>query len=120
MTTPPVDQQTRIDERIDQLAALQAGWWDGSGEPITAPVLAAARTLAYQLTDVTVRIYPTEDGGVTLEWSDGPHLIALEITANLRAEAMAVDADGTGGIQHWDWEQIDERAILDAVRAPQT
>lgn len=60
--------------RVDELAALEDGWLDGGG---VAPDVRMLRALAGVVTIANERYgaplpyaYPTEDGGVSLEWGD--------------------------------------------------
>ncbi|MGQ0776896.1 MAG: hypothetical protein ACT4NY_21175 [Pseudonocardiales bacterium] len=58
-------------ERLSELRGLSMGWLDGEGEPISEDVITYVRRLLRDLHDrvlTEVRIYPTVEGGVRLEW----------------------------------------------------
>ena len=59
----------RITARLDELRALAPGWLDGEGVPPTPAALTAAEHIARIIAacDQTPRIYPTPEGGATVE-----------------------------------------------------
>lgn len=65
-----------IDARLAEIRALPRGWLDGEGETVTAVALEHGRAVALMFADKgwTPRLYPTPDGGVSVE-SDGPDVI---------------------------------------------
>lgn len=70
--------------RLKALAELAPGWGDGGSEPaIAIPALEAARELLSALS-VSARampgVFPTEDGGVSLEWATPLSVRSIEIT----------------------------------------
>ena len=61
----------QVSAALSRLAALSPGWLDGQyGDVIDPGVIAKAGVLAYGLhgLDAQPRIYPTPDGGVSVEW----------------------------------------------------
>lgn len=70
----------RLDARLTEIARLEDGWLDGSGTAIPRPVLVKARTLtlAFGVADIAL-IAPTNDSGITIEWSDsnGGHEVEI-------------------------------------------
>ncbi len=68
--------------RLDEFRAIQDGWLDGGG---TAPSPRSLDWLSGSLKDYYAddspmpHIYPTPEGGVSLEWAIGPHRASLEI-----------------------------------------
>ena len=67
-------------DRLTELSKLKAGWLDGRGNALSADALKSASVLGAALPmDVSLRIYPTETGGVSLEWDDqhGGHEIVV-------------------------------------------
>lgn len=106
-----VTNQTAI--RLAELAILKPGWLDGCGEAISTDTIALARRLADALPSDTrpLRIFPTEPGGVEIEWRDphGTHSITVQpdgtlyllsddpddpITRRAAAERTATALDG--------------------------
>lgn len=67
--------------RFEELAALEAGWLDGQGEPVRPDVIAVAAGLAGALPAALrpLLITPTESGGIDIEWRDhtGTHSITI-------------------------------------------
>ncbi|MFI9331920.1 hypothetical protein ACIGZJ_30815 [Kitasatospora sp. NPDC052868] len=112
---------TAMTDRLNTLVVLQPGWLDGTGHRPTAAALGLAALLAEPLATTAtgpLHAYPTEDGGVELEWHQdqlthsariGPHgqlhLLTLDpadaddppqhghhqAAAALRTEAAAMD-----------------------------
>lgn len=72
--------------RLAELAALEPGWLDGHGEQISGTVIGIATRLADAIPAALhpLSIFPTEVGGVEIEWRDptGTH-------------SFTVNADGT-------------------------
>lgn len=73
--------------RLDEFRAIQDGWLDGDGK---APSLHGIDWLSsslkrYYSSDLPLPyIYPTPEGGVSLEWSLGSHRASLEIDLDTR------------------------------------
>ena len=68
-------------DRLTELAQLKDGWLDGRGKSPTSEAIRSASVLGAALPVViTPRVYPTEEGGVALEWSDrhGSHEIEVQ------------------------------------------
>jgi hypothetical protein len=58
--------------RLDYIASLKPGWFDGEGKAVKAKDIAIARELLGSLPS----IYPTPKGGISLEWVfDGGYLV---------------------------------------------
>jgi hypothetical protein len=59
--------------RLQELAQLRDGWYDGDGAAPSAAALSLAGVVALSLGDsYPTRIYPTPSGGVCLEWNLSP------------------------------------------------
>jgi hypothetical protein len=109
-------------ERLLELSKLQSGWMEGSGEPVSKRVLRQTESLLLELLDLGVSrpyIYPTESGGVQLEWTGGAGEVAAEITKNegfeiyAFSEMVAEDLD-----RSFASHEIDEAAqfLLEGIR----
>jgi hypothetical protein len=70
------------EDRLDQIAALEDGWLDGEGKAATPAAIRAARVFGRLNTAVNWGTYPSEDGGVLLEWLDGGAHCSIEIHPN--------------------------------------
>jgi hypothetical protein len=61
-----------VPKRIRELSKLKSGWLDGVGNPISAESLRSAQTLALDIMQNAEcgwpRLFPTEEGGVQLQW----------------------------------------------------
>lgn len=67
-------------DRLTNLSKLEDGWLDGYGKAPARQALTSASVLGAALPrDVTLRVYPTEAGGISLEWDDqhGGHEIEV-------------------------------------------
>lgn len=81
-------------DRVQELMRLEAGWLDGAGAKPDPRVLLRAGVLAEAIpTEQQVRIYPSEAGGVNLEWSDANLLHSITIGPDMRLDLMTVDKD---------------------------
>lgn len=83
-----------IDVQLRQLAALETGWHDGDGVPIsTLTLMEAGRRLREHMASVGVLpfIYPCTDGGILVEWDDneGGHFKIAPIEPLLTREEFA-------------------------------
>jgi hypothetical protein len=82
-------------DRIEELLALKPGWLDGEGQAPSAPVLLAAGRLVDSIPcpPGTVRIYPTPEGGVELEWDDANLNHAITIGPDRRLHLLTIDRE---------------------------
>jgi hypothetical protein len=73
-----------LDDRLAEIAALPAGWLDGDGEAVTREAIEGARQAVRMLALAGMpkpRLFPTPDGGVSVEWETA----CLEIEPDGRA-----------------------------------
>lgn len=83
-------------DRLAELDALLAGWFDGDGEAPTAAALGLASVLGQALstaTQDTIRAYPTPDGGVQLEWKQDQLSHCVTIGPHGQMHLMTVDPE---------------------------
>lgn len=88
--------QSRLD-KIKEIALLEDGWYDGSGEKIPSKVIEQAYSLvAYlHLNSLPLpRIYPTEERSMSFEWGPGVTSVALEIMDDGSLELATFDQTG--------------------------
>ena len=91
-----VPEYIAASERLDELAAMTDGWFDGAGARTSTAALGAARdTLELLSADElpVPRIYPTMDGGVRFEWTIGDADAALEADATGVLEMFVIRQD---------------------------
>jgi hypothetical protein len=90
-------------ERFAEFEALESGWLDGYGLPIHPVPIALAKELLGLLDTAGIPgpgVFPTEEGGVSLEWIDAESFLGLEMlsTGIVELFALTVDSeDATSG-----------------------
>jgi hypothetical protein len=106
----PDDGIAAVQGRLDDISRLSYGWLDGDGEKVTTEALASARETLTGLLRRDVpkpRIYPTAEGGVQAEWSDGTTEISVVFGTDGTVSALAVTSDS---------DEVDELEDGDADR----
>ncbi len=94
-----------------EIGRLPGGWLDGLGERVTPEALKQCLEFADGLEAAALpapRVYPTADGGISLEWSEGAREVQAEVisTGNIifgmsdtaseaTAEILLSDLDGS-------------------------
>lgn len=75
--------------------ALKPGWLDGEGVPPGPGVAARAVLIAEAVTNWAdpIRIYPTPEGGIELEWDDDNLNHTIIIGPDLRLNLATIDRD---------------------------
>lgn len=69
-----------LDLQFARLRRLEAGWYDGEGEPLDRAMLERFEALLRQLEAAGIprpSLYPTEDGEARAEWSNAPFEISV-------------------------------------------
>ncbi|MER6673792.1 hypothetical protein [Streptomyces sp. NPDC000983] len=99
-------------ERLAELHDLEAGWLDGVGQQVSRKVLREAESLLLEFLDEQIQrpyIYPTEDGGVQLEWPYSAGEVTLTVTADEKVEAYAFSKeDDRESDRTFHWRQLSE------------
>ncbi len=97
--TPPESCPITLQDQVQTLANLRAGWYNGSGSAYSVESLRGLRGLLEGLTDAfrlpRPFVYPNPDGRVRVEWSLG----AWEVSGDFDIEAgsvqlLAVEMEG--------------------------
>jgi hypothetical protein len=93
-----MSENSAVWARLDELAALKPGWLDGQGIPPGPGVCAVAASIATSSTVWAkgMRIYPTPEGGIELEWADGARSHSITIGPDLVLDLMTADAHQPG------------------------
>jgi len=84
--------------RIDELRKLERGWLDGNGEAISQIAIEAARSALLQRPDIAkskLGIFPTEEGGLTFEFTGNAWQLSIEIMPSGSIEFYGIQVDGT-------------------------
>ncbi|MGW0712834.1 hypothetical protein ACWD4G_44075 [Streptomyces sp. NPDC002643] len=101
-------------ERLAELHDLEAGWLDGVGKQVSRKVLREVESLLLEFLDEQVQrpfIYPTEEGGVQLEWPYSTGEVTLSITPDEKVEAFAFSKeDDRENDRTFHWRQLSEIA----------
>lgn len=100
-------------KRLDEIRALDAGWHDGSGLQITDSALKSAETLLTKRTAFCsiFRIFPTETGGILIDYDIGGWDYSVEFGASGAAELYGVEIDGSGELEPEGFDFIDEEFL---------
>jgi hypothetical protein len=99
--------------RLKEISELDDGWYDGAGERVTRQVLRQTETLLLECLDARVerpRIFPTESGGVRLEWVLNDREVIAEVERDHKISLFAFskvdDEDEEEKIV--GWSEVDE------------
>ncbi len=104
--------------RLTEIASLKGGWLDGDGEAIDPNVVSFLRSVVIPLAShgpPRVRMYPTPDGGVQLEWSTAKGSLSFEINPDMSAYAVETD-DQHGSLMEREYEGVSRVALLALLR----
>jgi hypothetical protein len=83
-----------LDDRLDELASLNAGWLDGEGVRPDAHALERARRMLADLLTFEVprpRVFATPEGGVQAEWTVSDREISLTFEPDGKLYALSVN-----------------------------
>ncbi|MGA5820865.1 hypothetical protein ACPC54_23730 [Kitasatospora sp. NPDC094028] len=89
------DTHPEVWARLDELMALKPGWLDGEGVP-PGPAVAARVAALINFLSIwasPVRIYPTPEGGIKVEWDDGNLDHSIVIRPDLRLNLQTIDRE---------------------------
>lgn len=106
----------RYETRLEELAALQDGWYNGDGLSIDPKAIEGARdvlTLLYaNYHEVEVYIYPTPEGHIQLELNHGDWDVDIQCTNSFyELLAVALYSDET-----IETSVSDVEAVLDFIK----
>ena len=107
----------RVREQISSLGSLQDGWLDGTGkacDPKRLANLAEQLVRHYPLDAPELRLYPTGDGNVQVEWWTANYHAVLEVFLdgtipaewsdfNLRTKVERIRQVNISDEQDWEW-----------------
>jgi len=100
-------QQVEFDDtpwgrRLTEFAQLRPGWDGGGASQISSPALDAAQQLLRAVDSAEVErpgVYPTEEGGILVEWADAAAVRNVEILVEGGYELFAMKRDQSHGEQ---------------------
>jgi hypothetical protein len=105
--------RVRLLLRLHELESLRDGWLDGKGRSPAAGVIRALRAIADKLTAEglpSIRLYPTPEGGVQMEWRSGGTERSVEVKADLGLYAVELDT-ATGEAREREERRPDPGAL---------
>jgi hypothetical protein len=79
--------------RLAEFAALRSGWDGGTAEQITSTALDAAQKLLQGIDRAQIErpgVFPTDEGGVLIEWSKTSGVLSIEILADGNFEMFSL------------------------------
>lgn len=87
--------------RLIEFGQLTSGWGDdGAGKPIQFAALDGVKAILQSLGEFGLPLpaaFPTEDGGVILEWASQASVRSIEVTPDVQFELFSMPADSTIG-----------------------
>ncbi|MEU9956678.1 hypothetical protein [Streptomyces sp. NPDC050982] len=99
-------------ERLVKLQALEKGWLDGVGKEVSRKLLREVESLLLEFLDVQVErpyIYPTEEGGVQLEWPFTRGEVTVIVLPGDKVDAYAFSKeDSQEFAKQFHWRQLEE------------
>lgn len=109
----------RLDERLEELAGLQAGWLDGNGARPDISALSRARRTLAELLGLDVprpRVFATPEGGIQAEWTIGNREISVTFESDSKLYTVAVDLS-SGKSEEPELTEDDLAQIADLLQA---
>ena len=97
-------------EKLTELRQLEDGWLDGSGVRPTEEAISSVVLFLNERPDLAskFRLYPMEDGGVSIEFEHDGWGLSLEFGPNGNVEIFGVEVDGPGEFEPTKFERVDE------------
>ncbi len=91
--------------RLLYLAHLRDGWLDGHGRAPSYVALDAARDLLMRLQErkelgAMPGVFPTEEGGIQLEWASGDRVVSVEVTPDFHLAVFGYRTEPHSVIEH--------------------
>jgi hypothetical protein len=108
----------RCAERLDELCRLPVGWNEGDGVRITERARDSARKFLGQKSEYSehYRIYPTNDGGILIEFVRGNWDYSVELLHDGKVEFYGVEIDGGLSIDPKTFSGVEDKffSVFDA------
>lgn len=101
-------------ERLVELQTLEKGWLDGVGKEVSRKLLREVESLLLEFLDSQVErpyIFPTEEGGVQLEWPFVRGEVTVIVLPDDKVEAYAFSKEEDEESEKlFHWRQLEEIA----------
>lgn len=96
-----VAELARCHQRLNDIAALPAGWSDGQGAPLSIAATTAARVFLDKrpMLCADFRIYPTLEGGVLFELESNDWDLSVEFLPAGNVEVFGIELEGEGELE---------------------
>lgn len=100
----------RCRTRLAELRQLESGWHDGEGVALKSAAIEAAEKLIAKRWGLAgaYRIFPTEEGGVLIEFEHNGWDFSLEFSPAGSVEMFGVEIDGLGEKEPQSFRQLDD------------
>jgi hypothetical protein len=108
----------RLRDRLAELRSMQDGWLDGQGTPPAERVIMLLDEIAEDLAEPDlprVRVYPTPEAGVQLEWRVGSVEYSVEIRQDMSVYMVQVDTQSSETNER-EVEQLSPAVLLEMLR----
>lgn len=118
MTCDLPDNQKTSQARLRQLSELQDGWFDGTGSAVSAAAMESAHLVLAARPDLAVSaaIFPTHQGGISVEFVRGRWEMSIEIAPDGSLYVVGVELDGRQETETDSFGAVDQ-AFLTALEA---
>jgi hypothetical protein len=96
-------------ERLAYLLRLEAGWYDGTGDPPhPEAVQDVMRVLGHLLRESLPMpaLFPTVEGGLQMEWTVGPWEISIDLMVGHRCYVHAWNKETDADIESDEWVRL--------------
>jgi len=103
----------RCRTRLQELRALQAGWCDGVGSPLTDAALQLSELFLNKrpyFADA-YRLYPTEVGGILIEFEVRRWDFSIEFGPSGTIEMYGVEIDGGGEMEPQEFDSLGDKFL---------
>jgi len=104
----------KFSERMTEIGKLRDRWLDGKGKAISAVAVGAALAcvLSRPMLGPLVKAFPTEAGGVLLEFEHSGWDLSLEFAPDGKAEIYGIEIDGTRSLEPFVSVALDAQFFL--------
>ena len=100
-------------KRLDELRALAKGWHDGKGAQVTDSALKSAGSFLTKRTSycTAFRLYPTETGGILIDFEHGGWDYSVEFSETGSAEIYGIEINGSDELEPKEFESVNKEFL---------